>query len=36
MTKFWAVWNLSGGTGSAGLVVYTLGFKQLGIRVFGE
>jgi hypothetical protein len=36
MTDFIAIWKLSGARGRLGLVIYTLGFKRLGIRVFGE
>jgi hypothetical protein len=34
MTDFIAIWKLSGARGRLGLVIYTLGFKRLGIRVF--
>ena len=33
--KFWGIWNLTGARGRLGLVLYTLGFKRLGMRVFG-
>jgi len=34
MTDFIAIWKLSGARGRLGLVIYTLGFERLGIRVF--
>ena len=34
MTKFIAIWNLTGARGRLGLVFYTMGFEQLGMRVF--
>ena len=33
--KFIAIWNLTGARGRLGLVIYTMGFKRLGMRVFG-
>ena len=34
--KFIAIWNLTGARGRLGLVLYTIGLKRLGMRVFGE
>jgi hypothetical protein len=36
MTDFIAIWKLSGACGRLDLVIYTLGFKRLGMWVFGE
>ena len=33
--KFIAIWNLTGARGRLGLVLYIMGFKRLGMRVFG-
>jgi hypothetical protein len=33
--KFIAIWKLSGAQGRLDLVIYTMRFKQLGMRVFG-